>query len=291
MADEELFDRDGIGGNSPPSSAETAVAALKADLAELGPRKVQIISALRSVVVRDRATAGAATDTIGIAIDVGKEVERRRMDVTRPLDTAIKAAIATATNFWDEVLALIGDGDLPANHPRNEGTAFGALISWKAAENQRRLDQEAEQRSEEDRLRREAARSRPVASEPHRSVDPFGATVDAPTQPISEEGRRRLTYDEPARPAVDAIAPTREPGVEVGAPATSEIRGEYGYVARKKKKFDVEVIDVSLVPRDILNSVKVKEAICAVAKGRAIEQGGGEIPGLKIKEIVGTRVQ
>jgi hypothetical protein len=286
----EEIEHGGLGHNRPPSAAEIAVAELKVRLAELEPRKQQILNGLRSVVVRDRATAGAATDTIGIARDVGAEVERQRMEITRPLDTAIKAAIATATNFWADVQALIGDGDLGPGHPRNKGTAFDALITWKAAENQRRLDQEAEQRAEEDRLRREAAaRQSPVSREAIHSSqgDPVGEPPDATS--ASAGPRPAIDYSASSVVAAEAQEP-RDVGVTVGIPAESEIRGDYGYVARKKKAFRVEVIDVTKVPGNILTSPKVIEAICAVAKGIATAQGGGTIGGLIITEITGTRV-
>lgn len=231
-----------IGHNRPDPGA-----ALRADidemLARFSERRAKFLASAEKAVVRDRYTAGDAADLVGLAAKVGKTIEAERLELTRPYDEAVQGAISTVRNFWSEVEEAM---------ERVEQLA----IDWKAAEDKRIADQQAEQAAAEEKLR----------------------AAQAP--------RGKIDYSSPA--VVDP-APVKQRPVAYPQTRRAQVRGDLGHKLVDRTITSISVVDVRKVPLNILRSKKVTDAIISVARDFA--KHNETLAGLKIDRGTTTDVR
>lgn len=178
------------------------------------------------------------------------KVIRERQDVADAADT-----IKLARGVWDLIEI---ERDLRADPHKDAASAISRTAAnfWQPTQNALAVLREKinaftaaeDKRIEEQRLEQEAAEAKLRAA-----AAPAVAPVKAP----------------PARTASVAAHPKRAP-----------IVGDFGGRVSQVENKTFEVVDVRLIPLDILNSPKVVAAICAVAKDFAKHMA--VIPGIRI---------
>jgi hypothetical protein len=245
----------GIGHNQRDVRADT-LAELR-DLLE--PFKIQrerYLKAAKAAVVRDRGTAGDAGDLIKLAGEIREKIQSKRMEVTRPLRDAADAAKGEADQFWQEV-----DDEMDR--------VLGLIDTFRTDEADKIKTQ---QREQDEMMARLAPKPAPVIA------------VEGPA-PHPSEGRDYLDYSQGLtvdNVPLPVIAPPREA-------KTRAIRGTYGARVGGATEKTYTVEDLDKVPRWIMETETVKNAIAAVAKSFAKHHPN--IPGIAVHTADVTRVR
>lgn len=154
-------------GDNRPRPSEDAVASVRDMLRQYEARVEAMLKAFALVKVRNRGEASKATDLVGMAKDIRREIEQQRLAITRPYDEAVTAAIATERNFCLSIEEKITEAEDLLDQ-------FDKLEADRAAA-QRREQEEAEA----------ALRGAASPAGPRPEINYSAPAADAVTSPVA----------------------------------------------------------------------------------------------------------
>lgn len=210
----------------------------------------QFQTTLAPLVIKSAEDYASAGDTLKRVANKVRELEDKRMEMTRPLDTSKKL-------IMDEFKKLTAPLEAFINSSKK------AMLDWNRAEQSRIAE---EQRIAREKAEKEA-RERAAAEAKAREEAVAKARAEAEAVGIPEG----FLDDEPA-PAPQAVAP-----VEVPLPPVPDMKTKRGAVSTTtiKENWQYEIIDPDAVPRQYCEPSRdhIRQSILA---------GTREIPGIRI---------
>lgn len=131
-----------LGDNNPPPR-ESAILQMEEMLAEFAGQPERYIASADSQLVRSRAEAGDAADTLNLADQIWQRIKARRFEISEPYREAHAAAIAKANEFWFDVDAAM--------------QRLKARVKAFRDEERRQIEKQQREQAEEEARLREAA--------------------------------------------------------------------------------------------------------------------------------------
>jgi hypothetical protein len=215
-----------IGHNSGAVDPELAAEAMKRALEPWASRKDEFVTKAEAAAVSDMDSAQVAVDFVRMVGALRDKAKELMAEVRAPYSQAADAAGSVAMRFIEELDAA-------------EDAVRGKLRAYRDAARKAAEELEAQQRAEEERLRKEAAAR-------------LGEVAPPPPPPeLTPQPRRRRK--------------------------AAPIRTDLGGMLSEQERWRIRVDDVSQIPENVLNSDRVKEAIAKVAYD--LVKNGIAVPG------------